>query len=128
MKYCEERREEAKQRDEADDERKRGAKSKEEHWQLLSLCIKEIKDNDEKWTTRKIEECDRIKEEDKRDRLAIANDKRKRYGLKRMNKEENKRLKERLDRKIELAQAKSNYWKWHRGEGKRRRQRQYGSD
>ena len=50
MKYCEERREEAKQRYEADDERKRGAKRKEEHWKLLSLCIKEIKDNDEKWT------------------------------------------------------------------------------
>ena len=48
---------------------------KEEHWKLLSLCIKEIKGNDEKWTTRKIEECDRIKEEDKRDRLAIANEK-----------------------------------------------------
>ena len=42
LKYCEERREEAKQRDEADDERKRGAKRKEEHWKLLSLCIKEI--------------------------------------------------------------------------------------
>jgi hypothetical protein len=23
-----------------------------------------------------------------------------------------------MDRKIELAQAKSNYWKWHRGERK----------
>ena len=48
--------------------------------------------------------------------MAIANEKRKRYGLKRMNREENKRLKERLDRKIELAQAKSNYWKWFRGD------------
>ena len=23
-----------------------------------------------------------------------------------------------MDRKIELAQAKSNYWKWHRGDRK----------
>ena len=36
----------------------------------------------------------------------------------RLNKEENKRLKERMERKIELAQAKSNYWKWHRGDRK----------
>ena len=38
----------SRQRDEADDERKKGAKKKEEHWNLLGLCIKEIKDNDEK--------------------------------------------------------------------------------
>ena len=80
------------------------------------MCIKEIQD--EKWTTRKIKEFEMIKEEDKRDRLAIANEKRKRYGLKKLNKEENKRLKERMERKIELAQAKSNYWKWHRGDRK----------
>ena len=36
------------------------------------MCIKEIKDNDEKCTTRKIKECEKIKEEDKRDGLAIA--------------------------------------------------------
>ena len=53
LKYCEERREEAKQRDDADDERKKGAKQKEEHWKLLGLCIKEIKENEEQWTTRK---------------------------------------------------------------------------
>ena len=54
LKYGEDRREEARQRDEVDDERKKGAKKKEEHWNLLGLCIKEIKDNDKKWTTRKI--------------------------------------------------------------------------
>ena len=50
--------------------------------------------------------------------MAITSEKRKRYGLKRMNKEETQRLKERTERKLELAQAKSNYWKWYRGERK----------
>ena len=47
LKYCEARRKEAKQRDDADDARKKEAKQKEEHWKLLGLCIKEIKDNEE---------------------------------------------------------------------------------
>ena len=58
LKYCEARREEAKQRDDVDDARRKEAKQKEEHWKLLGLCIKEIKDNEGKWTTRRIEECE----------------------------------------------------------------------
>ena len=50
--------------------------------------------------------------------LAFASEKKRRYGLKSLNKEEKKRLKERTEWKIELAQAKSNYWKWHRRERK----------
>ena len=48
--------------------------------------------------------------------LAFAKEKKRRYGIKNLNKEKKKRLKERAEWKIELSQAKSNYWKWHRGE------------
>ena len=61
---------------------------------------------------------ERIMEEEKKDRLAIASQKKKIYGLKRLNKEENSRLKKRTEERLELSQAKANYWKWHRGEGR----------
>jgi hypothetical protein len=76
------------------------------------LCTTEIKENDMK-------ESEKLKEEEKIDRFAIASEKKKRYGLKKLNKEENHRLMERTERKIELAQAKSNYRKWHREERRR---------
>ena len=72
LKYCEERREERKRELERDKSRKEEAKSKEDHWKLLRVCIETIKETHIKWTTRKIEECARIKEEEKRDRLAIV--------------------------------------------------------
>ena len=100
LKYCEERREERKQKQEEDHRRKVKAKKKEEHWQLLRVCIKPIKQNEIKWTTRKNAECERITEEEKNDRLAIANEKRKRYGLKRLNKEENMRIKKRTEERL----------------------------
>ena len=46
----------------------------------MKVCIETIKEKHTKWTTRKIEECERIKEEETRDRLAITKEK-KRYGL-----------------------------------------------
>ena len=36
-----------------------------------------------------------------------------------MNKEENRRLKERTDERILISQAKANYWKEYRGRGGR---------
>jgi hypothetical protein len=66
-------------------------------------------------TYRKIKEVDRIKEEEKRDRLAICKEKKKRYDIKKMNKEENRRSKERTDERILISQAKANYWKKYRG-------------
>ena len=45
-------------------------------------------------------------------RIAIA--KEKRYGLKRLSKEENKRLKLRTEERIEIARAKENYWRKYR--------------
>ena len=48
--------------------------------------------------------------------------------MKGLNKEEHQRIKKRTEEKIELAQAKSNYWKWHRGEGRGKRGRQEEND
>ena len=62
---------------------------------------------------------ERIKEEEKKDRLAICKEKKKRYGIKKMNKEENRRLKERTEERILISKAKANYWKKYRGRGER---------
>ena len=99
------------------DARKSEAKSKEETWHLMRTSIEYLKNNEDKWRCRRIEECERIKEEDRRDRLAIAKEKKKRYGLKRLSKDENKRLKQRTEERIEIARAKENYWKKYRDKG-----------
>ena len=105
-------------RHEEDEKRKMTAKKREEHWHLLRLSIEYLKQQETKWMTRRIAECERIKEEEKKDRLAIVSKKRKSYGLKRLNKEENMRLKRRTEERLELAQAKANYWRWYRGDGR----------
>ena len=53
-----------------------------------------LRENSVKWQERKVTECERVKEEAKEDRLAVSRMKKKRYGIKRLSKEENKRLKE----------------------------------
>ena len=58
--------------EEEEEKRKEKAKSKEDNWKLLRLCIEEIREKEGKWTTRRIEELERIKEEEKEDRLAIT--------------------------------------------------------
>ena len=63
----------------------------------------------------KIEEIERIRKEEKEERLAICKQKKKKYRLKQLNKEENKRIKERSEERILISQAKANYWKMHRG-------------
>ena len=77
-----------------------------------------LKENDDKWQQRKIKEVDRINEEEKKDRLVICKEKNKKYGIKKMNKEENRRLKERTEERIMISQAKANYWKKYRGRGR----------
>ena len=46
---------------------------------------------------RKIQECDRIKEEEKKDRLAVVKEMKRWYGLKKISKEENERIKMRTE-------------------------------
>ena len=108
-------REESLRRREEDEERKRRALAKEKAWEMMRESITFLKTHEEKWRTRRIEECDRIKEEEKIDRLAIAREKKKRYGLKKLSVEENRRLKGRTEDRLEIARAKENYWKRFRG-------------
>ena len=72
-----------------------------------------LKQNEDRWRCRKIDECERIKEAEKKDRLAIVKGKKKRYGLQKLSKEENRRLKSRTEDRIKIAKAKENYcWKF----------------
>ena len=102
LEYCEERRQEVKRSRDEDDARKGEAMRKQEAWQLIRTSLEFLRSNEEKWRCGRIEECERIKEEDKKDRLEIPKEKR-------LSKEENKRLKSRTEEKIEIARAKENY-------------------
>ena len=73
--------------------------------------------NKEKWQSRRIAECKQIKEEEKADRLAIVREKKKRYGLKGLSKEESKRLRSSTEDKIMMATARANLWKRFRDPG-----------
>ena len=66
---------------------------------------------------RKMKECDKIKEEEKQDRLALSREKKRKYGMKKISKEENMRLRKRTGERLEIATAKANLWKKFR-EGK----------
>ena len=114
LSYCEERREDLRLRIEADEDRMKDARRKEATWELLRTSISFLKEKEGVWRSRKIAECDRIKEEEKRDRLAVAKIKKKRYGVQRMSKEENMRLKMRTEERLEIARAKTNFWRNHR--------------
>ena len=115
LAYCEDRRMSWRQQEEEDTRRKEEKRKKEEHWGLLRESIAFLKENEVHWQQRRIGEVARIQEEEKVDRLAICAQKKKRYGLKRLSKEENRRIKERTEERILISQAKANYWKNHRG-------------
>ena len=117
LAYCEERRKEWRKQEEEDTTRKEMQMRKEEHWKLFRESVSFLKENERHWQQRKIKEVDRIKEEEKIDRLAVCKQKKRRYGIQRMSKEENKRMKERTEERIIISQARANYWKRHRGEG-----------
>ena len=69
-------------------------------------AVKFMRENTDKWRERRIEECDRIREEDKKDRLAVAKEKKKRYGIKELSKEENQKMTRRTEERLEIAKAK----------------------
>ena len=64
LRYCEEMREESMRRREEDEDRKRRALAKEKAWDMMRESINFLKNHEETWRTRRIEECDRIREED----------------------------------------------------------------
>jgi hypothetical protein len=105
LRYMEEKREEARERQIEEDERKGMARRKEESWALVRVAVKFLRDNTDKWRERRIDECDRIREEDKKDRLAVSKEKKKRYGLKRLSKEENLRMTRRTDERLRLRKS-----------------------
>ena len=72
LEYCEEKRQESKRMKEEDEARKTEAKKKEESWALMRMSVEYLKQNEDRWRCRKIDECERIKEEEKKDRLAIG--------------------------------------------------------
>jgi hypothetical protein len=74
-------------------------------------------ENEDGWKERRNGEIKRIKEQEKKERLEIVAEKKKRYGLQRLSKEESKRMGERTKERIEIANARANYWKLHRGGG-----------
>ena len=87
-------------RREEDEDRKKRALAKEKAWEMMRESVNFLKSNEERWRTRRIEECDRIREEEKRDRLAIAREKKKRYALKKLSVVENRRLKRRTEDRL----------------------------
>jgi hypothetical protein len=111
LRYMEERREEARERQMEEDERKGVARRKEESWALMRVAVNFLRENTDKWRERRIEKCDMIREEDKRDRLAVSNEKKKRYGMKRLSKEENQRMTRRTEDRLEIAKANENLWR-----------------
>ena len=64
------------------------------------------------WRSRRKDECTKIREMEKEERLAIAREKKKGYGIKQFG------MKERQEERLEVAQAKANYWKFYREGGK----------
>ena len=87
----------------------KGARRKEATWELLRTSISFLKEKEWIWRSRKIAECERIKEEEKRDRFTVVKIKKKRYGVQRMSNEENMRLKMRTEERLEIARAKTNF-------------------
>ena len=118
MDYMEEKRVEARELLREENERKERAKEKENSWALLRLSMAYLKEHEEGWRVRKLKECDRIREEEKMDRLAVVREKKRKYGLKRISKEENKRLKRRTEERLEIASAKANLWRRFRDRNK----------
>ena len=57
------------------------------------------------------------REEEKMDRLALVKIKTKKYGIRKISKEENMRLKGRTEERLEIATARGNLWKKYREGG-----------
>ena len=118
LQYMEDKRKEDKDRLSQEEDKKKEAKKKQDSWALLRLSISYLKEKEGAWRQRSIEECDRIREEEKKDRLAVVKEKKKRYGISRLSKEENQKIKLRTEERLEVAKAKENLWKRFR-EGKK---------
>ena len=72
-----------------------------------------LRKNYSNWQERKVEEWDRIKQEEKKDRLAVVAMKKKRYGAKmaKLSKEESSKIRMRTEERKELALIRKNLWR-----------------
>ena len=111
LQYMEDRRQEAKERQQEDEERKARAEKRKKSFRLLKLSMEFLREKEDKWRVRKIEECERIKEEEKKDRLAMVKEKKRWYGLKKLSKDENLKIKMRTEERLEISRGKTNLWR-----------------
>ena len=72
LAYCEERRRESRRDQEDDIERKSSAESKSKHWEMMRLSTEFLKQNEQKWRTRKLEEFKIIMKLEKKELLMLA--------------------------------------------------------
>ena len=68
----EDKREEQRIKQKDGEQRMANQKLKEQRWALMKESMKVLKENDYKWQERRIKECERIRSEEKKDRLAVV--------------------------------------------------------
>ena len=71
LEYIEKKREEKEEKEKEDVHRMARQREKQERWALMRESVKYLKENYSKWQEKKVEEWDRIKQEEKRDRLTF---------------------------------------------------------
>jgi hypothetical protein len=111
LKYMEDRREERRERLQEDQARKERARKRHESFGLLKLSLDFLRQREDAWRSRRIDECERIKEEEKRDRIAVCKEKKRWYGMRKLSKEENKQIKMRTEERMDIARGKTNLWR-----------------
>ena len=81
LRYCEERRRAWKEQEDTDKGRMRMQAMKMEHWALLREARRILIEKADGWKERRNGETKRIKEREKKERLEIVAEKKRRYGL-----------------------------------------------
>ena len=81
---------------------------------MLRLCKSTIAENGGKWERRGRDETQRIRDAERKERLTIIEEKKRRFGKKYMKKEESDKLKLVTNNKLEMAEMKKNFWRKYR--------------
>ena len=92
-----------------------------ERWGMMRECKKFLEENSEMWERRTVQEGKRIEKEEKKTRLEMVERKKKNYGKagnKKLNAEEEGKIRNETMRKRELAEIKQNLWRAYRENGK----------
>ena len=75
LQYMEDKRIEAREMLKQEKDRKKEAKQEEDSWKLLRTSTQFLTEKDWVWKQRRIEELERIREEEKKDRLSVVREK-----------------------------------------------------